>query len=221
MSRSSEFFAREEQSAFLKRVYDLAPPAILEFFAQEESLLRKALSGCACVLEIGCGYGRALGAVPASSHYTGIDIGFAYVRDGRQQHPDRDWICADACRLPFEAGTFDALFCIQNTLGNMPDIERQVMAEAFRVGKSKVIVGVYSEDSFEERSLWYNRMIAAGIFGRVWVDPDAPRIARSDTGWRSRCFDRDELTRLFEQNGAHAEITAIDRFSYFCVASRC
>lgn len=220
MKQSDVFFARKEQSAFIKKVYELAPPAVCEFFAHEERLLNGALSDCARVLEIGCGNGRALHAVPQQAQYTGIDIGFPYILDARREYPDHNWVCADACRLPFAAAMFNAVFCIQNTLGNMPGIEADVLRESFRVcGPSgKVILGVYSEDSFEIRKQWYDRLIAAGIFARVWLDPNFPRIARSDTGWSSRCFDQNELTQLFERNGAHPGVIRVDGFSYFCIA---
>jgi tRNA G46 methylase TrmB len=63
MKQSDVFFARKEQSEFIKKVYELAPAPVREFFAQEERLLSNALAGCFRVLEIGCGYGRAVSAV--------------------------------------------------------------------------------------------------------------------------------------------------------------
>lgn len=218
MSGSDNFFARAEQAEFIQRVYREVPPVIQRYFEQENRLLTAALYGCRHILEIGCGTGRAVEAVPNRTSYTGVDIGFSYVAQARSQHPIHHWLCADACRLPFSASTFDAVFCIQNTLGNMPGIGEQVVSESLRVLRKpgRMILSVYAEDSFETRKQWYDRLIAAGIFERVWIDPVSPKIARSNTGWSSRCFDRSEIECLFEPHRVQSQVTKIGSLLYFC-----
>ena len=217
MAGSNSFFARKEQSDFIQRVYREAPPIIQKFFAQENKLLESALSGCPGVLEVGCGFGREAELLPEITHYYGIDIGLKYVVEAKVRFPGKNWICANAARLPFSDHTFDAAFLVQNTLGNMEGVEEQVFSECLRVVRSggKLIVSVYSEDSFEIRRLWYDRLIDLGIFGRVWLA--SPKIARSDTGWSSRCFEREELKAFFASGIQALEITKIDSFFYFCV----
>jgi ubiquinone/menaquinone biosynthesis C-methylase UbiE len=146
-----------------------------------------------------------------------MDIGPKYVAEAKTRFPEKDWICANAVQLPLADRTFDATFLVQNTLGNMEGIEEQVFSESLRVIRpgGKLIVSAYSEDSFEIRRLWYDRLIDIGIFGRVWLD--SPKIARSDTGWSSRCFDREELKTFFASKIQALEITKIDSLFYFCV----
>lgn len=219
MPLKDSFFSRKEQAEFIQRVYKEAPPVIQELFRKETELLRQALNGCTSALEIGCGYGRALAGVDPGTQYTGIDIGFDYVAEAKVRNPHSNWICGDATSLPFSASTFGAVFLIQNTLGNMEGIEKGVISECKRIVElgGKLIASVYSEDSFEIRRTWYDRLIDAGIFGKVWLDPDNPKIARSDTGWSSRCFDRQELIKMLKGSETSLEIAKLTNFLYFCV----
>jgi len=218
MSGHSSFFSRKEQAEFIQRVYKEAPPAIRSYFQTETDWLRKALIGCNSALELGCGFGRALAGVDPAVQYTGMDIGFDYVAEAHVLNPRGNWVCGDATALPLKPQTFDALFLIQNTLGNMEGIESKVIAEARRIAKKKLIISVYSEDSFEIRRTWYDRLVDVGIFGKVWLDPDNPRMARSDTGWSSRCFDRQELIWMLNIHQS-SEIHKLDNFLYFCEIS--
>lgn len=213
-----DFFAQKEQAEFIQRVYKETPAVINGFFREELELLRKAAAMACNILEVGCGFGRAVPAMPAKASYSGIDIGYTYVLEAKHRNDRRNWICGDATKLPFAAQTFDCVFCIQNTLGNMEGIEARVVAECKRVcaPRGNIIFSVYSEDSFEVRRLWYDRLVDVSIFGRVWLDQKSPRIARSDTGWSSRCFDRDEFGKLIGL--PDAEITKLDSFLYFYTA---
>jgi len=218
--KQPSFFARKEQSDFIKRVYRETPAIIRDLFLRENEMLNQALSSSKRILEIGCGFGRALKSVSKHERYTGVDVGLNCVLEAKMNHPDRQWVCSDGTRLPFHNSEFDAVFLIQNTLGNMEGIETMVLGEANRVAvpDGKIILSVYSEDSFEIRRLWYDRLVDIGIFGQVWLDSSNPRIARSDTGWSSRCFDAGELKQYFQGLHCSLEINKLDSFLYFCVA---
>ncbi len=219
--KDASFFARKEQSEFIQRVYQETPTVIRNLFLSENEMLNQALFSCKRILEIGCGFGRAMKSVAKEQRYTGVDIGLNCVLEAKADYPDRQWVCADGTRLPFGNAEFDAVFLIQNTLGNMEGIETKVLREAKRVAgpDGKIILSVYSEDSFEIRRLWYDRLVDIGIFGKVWLDVTNPRIARSDTGWSSRCFDAAELKQYFQGLQCSLEINKLDSFLYFCVAA--
>lgn len=219
MARKTNFFSQKEQAEFIQRVYREVPSAIQSYFDTEMEWLRHAIVGCSRVLETGCGFGRTLPGLDPSIHYTGVDIGFDYVAEARIRNSRGSWICGDATALPFSPATFDAVFLIQNTLGNMEGIESKVVSESTRIATSngKLIVSVYSEDSFEIRRNWYDRLVDLGIFGQIWLDPANPKIVRSDTGWSSRCFDRQELITMLKTDRSELTITKLDHFLYFCV----
>ena len=98
----------------LGRWYDLLS-------APEDRLVRR---GCAmlapaqgeCLLEIGCGTGRALAALARaagqSGNVTGIDMseGMLERAQARSKGARAGLVRADARRLPFDAGAFDAVF---------------------------------------------------------------------------------------------------------------
>ena len=215
----ANFFSRKEQAEFIQRVYKEAPPLLQKYFHEETEWLRNEILEDSNVLEVGCGFGRAFPSLSENVHYTGIDIGLDYVAEARLRNSRGSWVCGDATSLPFTKGRFDSVFLIQNTLGNMEGIESKVIAESRRVvsQRGKLIVSVYSEDSFETRRAWYDRLVDVGIFGKVWLDPSNPKIARSDTGWSSRCFDQQELIELMNGARGEFEIKKLANFLYFCV----
>lgn len=219
MITPGNFFSRKEQAEFIQRVYEEAPPLLQKYFYNETEWLRNEILEDSNVLEVGCGFGRALPSLRENVHYTGIDIGMDYVAEARVRNSRGTWLCGDATSLPFARSSFDSVFLIQNTLGNMEGIESRVIAESRRVASrnGKLIVSVYSEDSFETRRTWYDRLVDVGIFGKVWLDPSNPRMARSDTGWSSRCFDQQELVELLTWGVGEVQIKKLDNFLYFCI----
>ncbi|HET6267756.1 MAG TPA: methyltransferase domain-containing protein [Acidobacteriota bacterium] len=219
-NNKDSFFARKEQAEFVMRVYRETPAVIRDLFRQENELLLKALGESRRVLEIGCGFGRAVDSVPSGSSYFGIDIGLPYIVEASHLHPNRLWICGDATRLPLPDRCFDTAFCIQNTLGNMIGLEAAVLTQAQRIlrASGRLILSLYSEDSFEIRRMWYDRLVDIGIFRRFWLDSENPRIARSDTGWSSRCYDKTEIADLLASGFAKIHMQKLDSFLYFVVA---
>jgi ubiquinone/menaquinone biosynthesis C-methylase UbiE len=108
-----------------------------------------------------------------------VDIGFDYVAEARVLNSRGAWLCGDATSLPLKAASFDAVFLIQNTLGNMEGIESKVVAESKRIAKrgGKLIISVYSEDSFEIRRTWYDRRSMWEFSGKSGRDPSNPKMA--------------------------------------------
>jgi ubiquinone/menaquinone biosynthesis C-methylase UbiE len=74
----------------------------------EASLLRRALTSGASVLDAGCGRTTRLGAYRASiSRLIGVDLDAAA---GAENEALDDFVVADCARLPFEDGAFDLVY---------------------------------------------------------------------------------------------------------------
>lgn len=86
------------------------------------------------IIDLGCGQGifcRELARAGAA--VTGIDASERLVRAARERGGNIKYLAADAARLPFDDGSFDAASCIM-ALQNMEPLDR-VIGEAARVLK--------------------------------------------------------------------------------------
>ncbi|MBN2577693.1 MAG: class I SAM-dependent methyltransferase [Pirellulales bacterium] len=90
------------------------------------------LTGAVRMLDVGCGTGQSRQIYRlAGLDYTGLDLSGNAVQRARQKYPRDEWICADACNLPFAGEQFD-LVAFSSVLHHVPDY-RLPLAEAFRV----------------------------------------------------------------------------------------
>ena len=62
------------------------------------------------VLDVCCGEGGTLRALPPVRFKCGIDISFPAIERCRSRRMDGAWVQADAHRLPFESNSFDRIF---------------------------------------------------------------------------------------------------------------
>jgi len=94
-------------------------------------------AGCS-VLEMGCGDGKTLaGLAGPARRVIGLDISVQALRLCRPCGPRVDLILGDACRLPFQSESFDAVFAFHVT-GHLLLTGRHALArEAARVLKSE------------------------------------------------------------------------------------
>ena len=86
------------------------------------------------ILEVGCGYGRVSRSLLASARIqlVGLDLSEAMLRSCKQELGEELTVCrADAGRLPFRDGSFDAVVCT-GVLMHLPD-QRRALAELGRV----------------------------------------------------------------------------------------
>ena len=117
------------------------------------------------VLDIGCGNGRHTAAVMALpvGLATGMDTNFEDLQSAEDRlnlHHRLDAIsgekwalaCADALRIPFREGAFDAVICSE-VLEHIPD-HRGAIAEAFRVLRPGGMLAVSVPRFWPEKICW-------------------------------------------------------------------
>lgn len=81
-----------------------------------------ALPKDAKVLDIGCGTGQqTLLFTEKGIDVVGIDISAGLVRVANKKIGENICMVSDACRLPFNSNTFDAVSCAGSTLNHIPD----------------------------------------------------------------------------------------------------
>lgn len=95
----------------------------------ETDYLRKELSGCKRILDIGCGIGSAEERL-RGLNITGIDSSSALLEEAKRRSGGK-FVLGDATRLPFPDASFDAAFMVA-ALEFIPDCGK-ALAEAARV----------------------------------------------------------------------------------------
>lgn len=87
------------------------------------------------LLDVGCGNGRLLEAIPAV-HYTGLDLSSQLLTRAQQRWPQHTFVHGSVLQLPFADAQFDIVTCIA-TLQHVPSLayRQQAMRELARVLK--------------------------------------------------------------------------------------
>jgi len=138
------------------------------------------------------------------------------------RHGDFPLVCADASRLCFRSGTFDAVFCVQNGISAFGVDRGELVAEAMRVTKvgGNILFSSYSPRIWEERVAWFRAQSMAGLVGEIdEARTRAGTIVCTD-GFRSTTVSRAEFKRLFSNAGARPRFKDVDGSSVFCVVRR-
>jgi SAM-dependent methyltransferase len=107
------------------------------------------------ILEIGCGYGKLLGALRARLDVPLVGIDFsqtqlAHAKEYLRGLPDLETMLASGERLPFADGAFDMVVTSAVILHNPPATAEKIRCEVLRVARR------YAAHN-EETSISYNR----------------------------------------------------------------
>ena len=85
------------------------------------------------VLELGCGDGKTLSAMPGDWKIVALDISRQALQFSRRLLPDVELVLADACRLPLQSASFDAVFAFHVAGHLLAEGRRALAREAARV----------------------------------------------------------------------------------------
>ena len=92
-----------------------------------------ALPGGSFVLELGCGDGKTLSALPSDWKVVALDVSLQALHLARRVRADVNHIQADASRLPLQGESFDAVFAFHVTGHLLASGRRALACEATRV----------------------------------------------------------------------------------------
>jgi ubiquinone/menaquinone biosynthesis C-methylase UbiE len=139
-----------------------------------------ASTGAARWLDLACGPGRTLAAVPRGA--IGVDLSFAMLALGRERAAEADasFVAADATRLPFPPGTFEGVLCLRFLHHLDEPTRRQVLAEIRRVSRRWAVV---SFPSVRTLRAWSRRLRGKRLGPRRALEDFTRELAAN--GWRA------------------------------------
>jgi SAM-dependent methyltransferase len=118
---------RQRRSTRVDRIDQLAAQCVegadrRRYYAEQVERMVSTLVGPAArVLEVGCGLGDLLAALPAAQK-VGIDVSPAMIEQARLRHPELDLRVLDVERDDLPEGPFDAIV-VSDTIGLLDDIQ--------------------------------------------------------------------------------------------------
>jgi len=174
------------------------------------------------VLELGCGYGRALEFIaPAVNSVVGIDSSESSLFLA-QTVVDRlkncYVLCMDAVHLAFGPREFDSVVCIQNGISAFQVDQRALIREALRVTRpgGKVLFSTYSDKFWEDRLAWFRLQAEEGLIGPIDEERTGNGTIVCTDGFVSATVDEAAFRRFAEVLEVEAQITEVDESSLFC-----
>jgi 2-polyprenyl-6-hydroxyphenyl methylase/3-demethylubiquinone-9 3-methyltransferase len=215
------YYSRHLSGTRLKEVYDLASPRIRQYLQAEIDHVIDLVTARDRILELGCGYGRALKEIaPHVSRAVGADVSRATVESATlylREVVNVDLVRMDAARTAFCENSFDAVICIQNGISAFGVDRSTLLAEAIRLARpgGLVLFSTYSPKIWEARLDWFRAQSAAGLVGEL----DEPRC-RAGTivckdGFQSFTVSGEEFSELVYGIGQTPRVNEIDGSSVF------
>jgi len=222
----SEYYEDRLSAEELRKCYEIAPPRIRRYLEAEASFVMKCTQGSRRVLELGCGYGRVMKRAAVHVGFAvGCDTSRSSLRFAESyMRPRRNFglVCASASCLPFRAGAFDAVFCIQNGISAFGVNHQELVSEAIRITKDggQMLFSSYSHRIWKDRLAWFRAQSEAGLIGEIDEAETGRGTIVCRDGFRATTVSKKEFGRLFSDASTNTRFKEIDGSSIFCLVRK-
>ena len=144
------YYTKKLAAERLERCYEIATPAVIRYLQEEIAYVVDKISEQDLVLELGCGYGRAMKPLCGKAGFVvGVDTAPQNIEYGRkflQECRNTRLLQMNASQPAFPDGLFDTVICIQNGICAFHEDKETLMREAVRVTRNggRVLFSSYS-----------------------------------------------------------------------------
>lgn len=224
--RGGTYYERKLSGARLLKCYDQAPERIQQYLESEIQFVISNIYGKRFVLELGCGYGRAMKKVSSSvSWMMGNDVSIDSLKLAQSELRDCgncSVFAMDASEMAFQSGIFDAVFCIQNGISAFGVNQKSLVAESVRVTKENgtILFSTYSPKVWDARLEWFRKQSELGLIGEIDEEMTREGTIICKDGFKAITLDGVKLARLFDECGLKASIVEVDNSSVFACAHK-
>lgn len=226
MKNKFAYYSDKLSAERLKLCYEIAPPRVKQYLKAEVDYVLQNLRPSDTVLELGCGYGRALGQIAQKAKLAiGIDTSTDSLLLGKDMlSGPKNCILLkmDAIQLGFLDQTFERVICIQNGISAFHVNQKDLIQESIRVTKrrGKILFSSYSDKFWEHRLEWFRLQSKAGLVGEIdYEKTDTGTIACKD-GFTATTVRPDDFLALAAEFEVDAKIIEVDESSLFCIITR-
>jgi 2-polyprenyl-6-hydroxyphenyl methylase/3-demethylubiquinone-9 3-methyltransferase len=216
------YYADKLSAERLRRCYEIAPPRVRQYLDAEIQHVLGKLGPSDAVLELGCGYGRALETLaPRAGLLVGIDnapSSLILAGELLREYDNCRLAAMDAAALGFGAGVFDVVVCIQNGVSAFKVDRRELTRESMRVTRRGgiVLLSSYAHRFWDARLDWFELQAAHGLIGEIDHERTGDGVIVCRDGFRADTVSPDEFRKLAEALGCRPIIEEIDGSSLFC-----
>ena len=168
-----DYYSDKLSAEWLKRVYEIAPPRVQQYFEAEINHVLKNIRSGDMVLDLGCGFGRIMPKLARlAKSVVGIDTSFTSLLFGQEMLSGISncyLLQMNAVKLAFRNNLFDVVVCIQNGISAFHVDTKGLIRESIRVTKpsGKILFSSYSEKFWNHRLEWFRLQSAAGLLGEI------------------------------------------------------
>ncbi|HZD80394.1 MAG TPA: class I SAM-dependent methyltransferase [Actinomycetota bacterium] len=217
------YYAERLADRALERCYQLAPPRVQRYLAAELEFVVAQLRPTDLVLDLGCGYGRAIPAFArAAGFVVGIDTSLPSLEMASRQLrtvPNAAVACMDGTRLGLAGGSFDVVACVQNGICAFHVDQRLLLGEALRMLRpgGTALFSTYAERFWAPRLEWFERQAAAGLIGEIDRERTRPCLIVCTDGFTSGTLSPEEFPALIAGLEVKARSVEVDGSSRFFI----
>lgn len=217
------YYADRLHGARLKRCYDMAPSRIQEYLTGEMDYVARHIASDDSVLELGCGYGRAMQYLSKTAKKIyGIDISASnveYARHFLHGYDNCQLAVMDATRTAFAGNSFEHVVCIQNGISAFHVDKKRLLVESIRIVKEsgRVFFSSYSPKIWLDRLQWFEMQAREGLIGEIDRDKTRDGIIVCRDGFSATTVTPDEILAIVKSMPVGVHIEEVDESSVFFV----
>jgi len=206
----------------LRSCYELAPPEVHAYLDAEVRHILASIRPGARVLELGCGYGRVLGALVARSGWlAGVDLSLSSLALARRQSLGRSGVALaqmNVAAMAFRPAAFDLICCPQNGISAFHVDQRALIASTLRLVApgGRALFFSYADAFWPHRLAWFRIQAAHGLVGEIDESATGNGTIVCNDGFKATTIRPESFLELTRGLGTSVAVSVLDGSSVVC-----